>query len=84
MKCLIIKCSDLISNALFKHFIGLQSDANNINHLNNINSTLSEIIQSRQKKPKIILTQNIKVNKLPKALIGNISSFFYFHFFDLR
>eukprot|EP01084_Bolivina_argentea_P075488 136844_1 len=59
-----INYCNLISNALFKHFIHSQSDTNTIDYLNNINLTLSEIIQSRKIKPKLSLIQNIKLDKL--------------------
>eukprot|EP01084_Bolivina_argentea_P237072 398518_1 len=73
-----IKHSDLISTSLFNYFIHQKTIKNpNTNDLNNINSILSEIIQSRKPKPQSesMTTATIKLDTLPKALIGNIASY---------
>eukprot|EP01084_Bolivina_argentea_P075486 136841_1 len=67
--------SDLIAKSLFNYFI----DDTNPKDLSEINSILSEIIQSRKPKPKAksesTNTTTIKLDTLPKALIGNIASY---------
>eukprot|EP01084_Bolivina_argentea_P126538 224031_1 len=45
------------------------------NESNNINKLISNIIQSRKKKPKQTTKQNIKLDSVPKPLIGVIASF---------
>eukprot|EP01084_Bolivina_argentea_P075485 136840_1 len=72
-----INHSDLIAKSLFNYFIDGTNP--NADDLNNINSILSEIIQSRKPKPKpqseSIITATIKLDILPTALIGNIASY---------
>ena len=66
--------------ALFNHLTQSQTtniSNNNDNELNNINDTISNIIQQRKEKPKPFPTTNIKLDELPKALIGHTASFLH-------
>eukprot|EP01084_Bolivina_argentea_P300220 517604_1 len=62
---------DIIAQALFKQILKDTNEHNGIE----INNIISKVIQSRQNKPKPIATQNIKLDQLPKRLIGVIASF---------
>eukprot|EP01084_Bolivina_argentea_P282810 484191_1 len=61
----------LIEKALFDQILNVFS----INEAENINQLISNIIQSRKEKPKPIQPQNIKLDNLPKSLIGVTASF---------
>eukprot|EP01084_Bolivina_argentea_P286152 490838_1 len=60
-----------INMALFNHMLNVLTTAES----DNINELISNIIQSRKKKPKPIKKQNIKLDSIPKSLIGVIASF---------
>eukprot|EP01084_Bolivina_argentea_P194917 334508_1 len=82
MNKLLDQNRDMIMKALFNQILKETNEEQcNGNKINNI---ISKIIQSRKKKPKPIGIQNIKLNQLPKGLIGVIASFLnqydYFHF----
>ncbi len=74
---------NVISLSLFNHFTA-SIPKQNLNHLDVINCILSEIIESRKIKPKPLAMANMKLNKVPKALLGHIASFLdqsnYFEF----
>eukprot|EP01084_Bolivina_argentea_P267575 454230_1 len=79
----IVDCNKthLITTLLFNYFI---KQNNNCNDLNDINSILGNIIESRKQKPKTLSKTNIKLNQLPHSIIGYVSSFLdqseYFQF----
>eukprot|EP01083_Nonionella_stella_P304518 1058720_1 len=62
---------DTILSALFQHF----RKPNHITQVNEINSRLSDIIQSREEEPQPLCTRNIKIDQIPRALIGYMASF---------
>eukprot|EP01083_Nonionella_stella_P184593 670786_1 len=62
---------DLVFTSLFTHI----AKTNQINEANHLNESLSDIINSRKDKPKAILTNNIRLHQLPRALIGYTASF---------
>eukprot|EP01083_Nonionella_stella_P154946 499871_1 len=61
----------IILTSLFRHL----SNPNQINEVTEFNELLSDIIQSRKKKPSPICTTNIKLDHFPKAIIGYMASF---------
>eukprot|EP01084_Bolivina_argentea_P008006 14983_1 len=66
-KRLINNDINIINSALFNYIKNIQTS--------NINDIISNIILSRKKKPKPIPSQHIKLDQLPKRLIGVIASF---------
>eukprot|EP01083_Nonionella_stella_P043116 116374_1 len=76
---LIDSCPDIIIISLFGHL----SQSNQIEEVNAFNTELSDIIQSRKDKPAP-LSQNIKLDQFPRAIIGYTASFLkqrdYIHF----
>eukprot|EP01084_Bolivina_argentea_P113477 202222_1 len=65
--------NNIINKALFEFCI----KSSNNSSVNTINNLLTKIIRSRKKKPKRITTENIKLDIIPRQLIGHISSFLY-------
>eukprot|EP01083_Nonionella_stella_P150955 481703_1 len=66
--------TDTIVTALFQHFA--QSNQPELpDELNHFNNSLSDIIQSRAEKPKLLSTRNIKLHQFPGAIIGHTASF---------
>eukprot|EP01084_Bolivina_argentea_P220145 373149_1 len=64
--------TNLITTSFFNYFI----KNNNCNDdLSDINSILSNIIQSRKQKPKLHSKTNMKLNQLPQSVIGYVGSF---------
>eukprot|EP01084_Bolivina_argentea_P220148 373156_1 len=79
----------LITTSFFNYFIKQHihintENKNNSDDLDDVNSMLSDIIQSREQKPKQHSKINIKLNQLPQSIIGYTASFLYeseyFHF----
>eukprot|EP01083_Nonionella_stella_P270553 916315_1 len=70
--------TDLILASLFEYL----TKQNQINAVNDVNKSLSDIIQSRKAKPgakaakpKTICTRNIQLHQFPRVIIGYIASF---------
>eukprot|EP01083_Nonionella_stella_P247837 858834_1 len=63
--------TDILLTSLFQHL----AKPNHIGELNGFNNTLSDIIQSREEKPKPLCTTNIKIDQLPMTIIGYVASF---------
>eukprot|EP01083_Nonionella_stella_P150956 481704_1 len=62
---------DKIVTVLFQHF----AESNQSDEVNHFNNSLSDIIQSRAEKPKLLSTRNIKLHQFPGAIIGHTASF---------
>eukprot|EP01083_Nonionella_stella_P287733 979515_1 len=63
--------ADIIFTSLFRHLC----KPNQINQVNEFNNRLSDVIQSRKEKPKPLCTRNIKIDQIPRAIIGYVASF---------
>eukprot|EP01084_Bolivina_argentea_P052373 96227_1 len=83
---LIENHTNTILNALFHQMAKVRINDSSEN--DSINNIISNIILSREKKPKIFVPQNIKLDQIPQKLIGIISSFLnqheYIHFSQLN
>eukprot|EP01083_Nonionella_stella_P187309 687939_1 len=71
---------DVIISGLFFHFI----QSNDSEVLNDVNNSVSNIIQQRKEKPKLECATNIKLDQFPRDIIGYTASFLnqwdYIHF----
>eukprot|EP01083_Nonionella_stella_P130989 397687_1 len=56
--------TDILLTSLFQHL----AKPNHIGELNGFNNTLSDIIQSREEKPKPLCMTNIKIDQLPMTI----------------
>eukprot|EP01084_Bolivina_argentea_P136758 240856_1 len=68
-----------IISALFHQMISTPITHDQSATTDHINEIISNIILSRQEKPKAIQTQNVKLDQIPQKLISVISSFLYLY-----